>query len=490
MPFRPCWRRCNNVFVRGTVKAHGTLKAPASTVYNGGMLIGQNPIRRSNVARAHRRARRQNRTRDFKTCIQRRRLCAALASHGKPRCKRGHDYEVAQVVMDYTFGHDEIAQRVVERDNATPTPNVISDTTHVFGHDGHGSVRALYDLAGTAANIAQAFTFAAYGEMLAVHNHLAASIALSESKTSLGYSGEHFDAKAQQQYLRARFYNPANGRFNRLDPFAGNMRDPQSLHKYAYVHGDPIGLVDPSGYAAECNGSPFPCRLGRDVHDMIEADYRAWGIRNGKQVLVEPYNTSFQNAIRPDLLNFSDFAVGEIKPFTRIEIAKGYAKLLASRNLLNGVTTTYLGKQIVPNGPLPDPNGKLQKWRYETWSPGIKAYFPGSLDPSLRSNVAVTLGNWNGLVVYKSFRKRNRDIREVFALEAVAEAERIVSLADVNGNGLLVGNEIAIAESQFAYFTINTEVAVLVGVVAFAYGGAQLGSRVSFATMLSMMGLT
>ena len=24
--------------------------------------------------------------------------------------------------------------------------------------------------------------------------------------------------KAQQQYLRARFYNPANGKFNRLDP--------------------------------------------------------------------------------------------------------------------------------------------------------------------------------------------------------------------------------------------------------------------------------
>jgi hypothetical protein len=34
----------------------------------------------------------------------------------------------------------------------------------------------------------------------------------------MGYSGEHFDAKLQQQYLRARWYNPANGRF---DPFVG-----------------------------------------------------------------------------------------------------------------------------------------------------------------------------------------------------------------------------------------------------------------------------
>ena len=48
-------------------------------------------------------------------------------------------------------------------------------------------------------------------------------------------------------YLRARWYDAQNGRFNRLDPFFGNLSDPQSLHKYAYVHGDPINGIDPSG---------------------------------------------------------------------------------------------------------------------------------------------------------------------------------------------------------------------------------------------------
>ena len=194
---------------------------------------------------------------DFKTCIQRRRLCAALASHGKPRCKRGHDYEVAQVVMDYTFGHDEISQTV---DDGTTT------TTHVFGHDGHGSVRVLYDLATTAANITQAFSFSAYGEMIALHNATAQSIAVTNRLSSLGYSGEHFDAKAQQQYLRARWYNPANGRFNRLDPFAGNMQDPQSLHKYAYVHGDPIQGVDPTGMFLGSVGSLGAIGIAMEMH--------------------------------------------------------------------------------------------------------------------------------------------------------------------------------------------------------------------------------
>jgi RHS repeat-associated protein len=67
--------------------------------------------------------------------------------------------------------------------------------------------------------------------------------------TTLLYSGEQFDQQIAMQYLRARYYNPATGTFNRLDPFAGNMQDPQSLHKYLYAHGDPIHGIDPTGLA-------------------------------------------------------------------------------------------------------------------------------------------------------------------------------------------------------------------------------------------------
>jgi RHS repeat-associated protein len=83
--------------------------------------------------------------------------------------------------------------------------------------------------------------------LLALHGTTGAAVPATTALTSLGYSGEHFDAKAQEHYLRARWYDPASGRFNRLDPFAGNMQDPQSLHRYAYVHGDPIGGIDPTG---------------------------------------------------------------------------------------------------------------------------------------------------------------------------------------------------------------------------------------------------
>ena len=63
------------------------------------------------------------------------------------------------------------------------------------------------------------------------------------------YSGEQTDAVTGLQYLRARYYDSASGRFNRLDPFAGNQNDPLSLHKYLYTHGNPVMGVDPSGLA-------------------------------------------------------------------------------------------------------------------------------------------------------------------------------------------------------------------------------------------------
>ncbi|EAQ77734.1 RHS repeat-associated core domain-containing protein [Blastopirellula marina] len=146
-------------------------------------------------------------------------------------------------VIAYGFGHDEITQTTTTYDE---NGAVTSEETLVFGHDGHGSVRVLYDMAGA---LQQLFTFTAHGQMLAIHNALAAFVSSAESAalTTLLYSGEQFDSRIGQQYLRARYYDPNSGRFNRLDPFAGNSQDPQSFHKYLYTHGNPVAGVDPTG---------------------------------------------------------------------------------------------------------------------------------------------------------------------------------------------------------------------------------------------------
>ena len=42
------------------------------------------------------------------------------------------------------------------------------------------------------------------------------------------------------QYLRARYYDPTTGRFNRLDPYVGSVENPSSLNKYTYANNNPI----------------------------------------------------------------------------------------------------------------------------------------------------------------------------------------------------------------------------------------------------------
>ncbi|HAF12797.1 MAG TPA: hypothetical protein DCK99_03665, partial [Blastocatellia bacterium] len=64
------------------------------------------------------------------------------------------------------------------------------------------------------------------------------------------YSGEQFDSSLGFYYLRARYLNPASGRFWTADSFEGTSRDPVSLHKYLYSQANPANRLDPSGNAS------------------------------------------------------------------------------------------------------------------------------------------------------------------------------------------------------------------------------------------------
>jgi RHS repeat-associated protein/uncharacterized repeat protein (TIGR01451 family) len=124
------------------------------------------------------------------------------------------------------------------------------DSASVFKcylYDGQGSVRHHADSTGALISYqygdppqnCDTFAYDAYGCRVDP---------LQDTVTEgLFYTGEQYDTSAEMYYLRARYYNPLNGRFNRTDPFAGDNQDPQSLHKYLYCHANPINGIDPSG---------------------------------------------------------------------------------------------------------------------------------------------------------------------------------------------------------------------------------------------------
>jgi len=101
--------------------------------------------------------------------------------------------------------------------------------------DAHGSIRGLADATGT---ITDRYAYDAYGN---------AVVASGSTVNPYRYSGERLDSDTGLYQLRARYYNPAVGRFISRDPFSGRVEAPVSRHRYLYADADPVNRMDPTG---------------------------------------------------------------------------------------------------------------------------------------------------------------------------------------------------------------------------------------------------
>jgi RHS repeat-associated protein len=167
------------------------------------------------------------------------------------RIEKNDNGTVISYLID-PYNHTDYAQVFVESDGTNTTSYVIGDDVlaQVTGdsqydveyllYDGHGSTRQV--LASDGSTVSESYSYDAYGVMLGGN-----PMSSSPAATNMLYAGEQWDNSAQMYYNRARYYDPLNGRFNSLDPYAGNMQDPQSLHKYLYVHNNPVNNIDPTG---------------------------------------------------------------------------------------------------------------------------------------------------------------------------------------------------------------------------------------------------
>ena len=89
-----------------------------------------------------------------------------------------------------------------------------------------------------AIAVAKNYYYDAYGKLLSFSD---------TPSTNLRYAGEMWDGNIGGYNLRSRDYRPDVGLFMTMDTYPGNYQDPLSLHKYLYVHANPINRIDPSG---------------------------------------------------------------------------------------------------------------------------------------------------------------------------------------------------------------------------------------------------
>ena len=130
------------------------------------------------------------------------------------------------VLRSYTYGLQRISQ-----DWAPPSP-----TAHFYVYDGHGSVRALTDIAGVVTDV---YEYDAFGNLVAGFGNTA--------NVNL-YAGEQFDVDLGLYYLRARWYRGSTGRFLTGDAFEGVQCNPISQNRYLFADQNPTNRLDPSGH--------------------------------------------------------------------------------------------------------------------------------------------------------------------------------------------------------------------------------------------------
>ncbi|HEX7955432.1 MAG TPA: RHS repeat-associated core domain-containing protein [Pyrinomonadaceae bacterium] len=124
-----------------------------------------------------------------------------------------------------------------------------------------GSPAALTDAAG---NVVERRRYEPYGD------------SAGSQLTRHDFTGRERDSQTGLLYYRARWYDPAQGRFISEDPagFAGG------LNKYAYVSGNPVSKTDPLGlyelnvhyYLTYYLVSNHPCFSGGDAKQVAEGD--------------------------------------------------------------------------------------------------------------------------------------------------------------------------------------------------------------------------
>jgi RHS repeat-associated protein len=119
-----------------------------------------------------------------------------------------------------------------------------SGDSHYYHFDPTGHTLALTDAAG---GVSDKYAYAPYGftteEGLTVN--------------PFKYVGRYgvMDDGNGLHYMRARYYKEAIKRFVSLDGLHGDVLSPQSLNRYAYVLGNPVMGIDPSGYETEEDSS-------------------------------------------------------------------------------------------------------------------------------------------------------------------------------------------------------------------------------------------
>ncbi len=124
-------------------------------------------------------------------------------------------------------------------------------TQSYYLQDGQGSVRTLTDASGVPTD---RYAYDAFGNAYTPGTS-------GTTSNPYRYTGQQFDSATGLYDMRARYYDPTQGRFLGRDTSGVALDNPVELNRYAYTANNPINRVDPTGH------NEFPEMAEIDLQD-------------------------------------------------------------------------------------------------------------------------------------------------------------------------------------------------------------------------------
>jgi RHS repeat-associated protein len=139
------------------------------------------------------------------------------------------EVSTGSVQTRYTFGNMLVSQ--TREVGGTPKMSY-------YGYDARGNIAFLTDSAGA---VTDSYELDGWGNLIR---------RTGNTPNSRLFGGEEYDADLGLIVMRARYYDLGRGRFETVDPAAGQIGSPLALNRYLYANSDPINLMDPNGNTA------------------------------------------------------------------------------------------------------------------------------------------------------------------------------------------------------------------------------------------------
>jgi RHS repeat-associated protein len=256
---------------------------------------------------------------------------------GRRTEKSGHGVTATYFLND---GADEVAEydstktitrRIIPGPSVDEPIAIVTASTgakEFFHTDKQGSVVAMSDASG---NLAEGpITYDSWG------NCFVALAACSGTMEPYRFTGRRYDQETGLYYYRARYYDPAKGRFLQSDP-VGYLAD---LNLYAYSGNSPSDGIDPNGTCP-----PILHGCGSDTGDISE----------GVDVSVSGINSTVDMMLTPDIGSIGSSMVSGNAASQQgsSAVSSGATQSSSGAGAVNTGTSDEL---IAMAGPAPTPN--------------------------------------------------------------------------------------------------------------------------------------